>query len=394
MPASVEFFGKIGIFTALGDLAQLVERLLSKQDVRSSTLLVSRKKPQVNPLAWGFLFIRRLHSYLLSMIHWPKVRRLALIFSVLGISTSATPSPDWGVYKDIWGEWNYPMQLQNCIHQLGYEPHFILFFRDLRMPFPKQALSADTNILFIASLELHLWSKKKGNYLNRIIQGDFDNFFRAWAKDAAIYGRPIGLRFGFEMNGNWFGWGKQPEAFKTAWMHVHKIFAEEKATKVIWIFAPNVLFGSQNFKSDILPYYPGDSLVDWVALDGYNFGDQQDAYHHWQEYDSVFTPSLKAISFFHKPILISEIGCADDSRKFLWMQDFLKKVEKEKNLLGFIYFNYDKRSEGEPNWALDSDPKTFRIFQDWIQSKPESKSQIKPMPQPKSQFKPLAPLAH
>ena len=200
------------------------------------------------------------------MNYWVKVLYFAAIFSAFSISPSAAPPKtkpplNWGIYQDIWGEWNYPIQLRSAIRQLGSEPHFVLFFRDLQMPFPKQALSADTNILFIASLELHHWSERKGDYLNKIIRGEYDKFFHAWVKDAAAYNRPIGLRFGFEMNGNWFGWGKNPEAFKKAWIHVHKIFAAEKATKVIWIFAPNVLFGSQNFKSDIYPYYQCQELI-------------------------------------------------------------------------------------------------------------------------------------
>jgi beta-mannanase len=102
-----------------------------------------------------------------------------------------------------------------------------------------------------------------------------------------------------------------------------------------------------------------------VGLDGYNFGDNHDKYQKWKSYDEVFGPSIDAISRLSKPIMLTEIGCADDSRKAAWMSNFLERVTVDRRIQAFIYFNYDKRKEKEPNWRIDSDPESLKAFQNW-----------------------------
>lgn len=276
--------------------------------------------------------------------------------------------PDWGLYEDIWNPADYNAKLHRCMKEIGHTPKYILCFRDLRRPFPKEALIANPNITFVVSLELHEWENPKAKYLEKIITGKYDAFFLKWAKEAAESKKPFLLRFGFEMQGKWFSWGGQPELFRKAWTHVHTLFKTAGATNALWLFSPNVLFNSMTDEKDIAPYYPGDSLVDYVGLDGYNFGDNHDNYHKWQSYTEVFEHSIVAMAQYSKPLIISEIGCADDARKAAWMNDFLNRVSKDKRVSGFVYFNYDKRSEGEPNWALNSDPNSYRVFKNWLKA--------------------------
>ena len=47
-------------------------------------------------------------------------------------------------------------------------------------------------------------------------------FFRVLGeRDAAASGEPIVLRFGFEMNGDWFSWSQRPAAFKKAYKRAY-----------------------------------------------------------------------------------------------------------------------------------------------------------------------------
>ena len=272
----------------------------------------------------------------------------------------------WGIYQDIWGENRYKRDLEQVARNLEATPSIVLVFRDLKRGVPKKVITSQLETTFIISLELHEWGRKNGTYLEQITGGEYDAFFRTWAKDAAATGRPIWLRFGFEMSGQWFSWSGKPELFRQAWIRVHKIFQEQKATNVKWMFAPNVLYGSQTFTKNILPYYPGDAYVDLLGLDGYNFGDNHSKHHRWETYAEIFEASIAGMKTFPKPLWISEIGCADGPKKSLWLADFLERAEKDGRVEGFVYFNYDKRSEGEPNWALDSDPGTLKVFKDWV----------------------------
>ena len=124
-----------------------------------------------------------------------------------------------------------------------------------------------------------------------ILSGSYDSFIRRYAHDAAAYGKPILLRFAWEENGNWTAWspgvnGNTADSFVAAWRHIHDIFEQEHATNVQWVWAPNVAYvGSVPFSA----IYPGDAYVDWMALDGYNWG-QSIAYHYWTSASQLFRP--------------------------------------------------------------------------------------------------------
>jgi hypothetical protein len=298
---------------------------------------------------------------------------LGLCF-VLG-SRPKGPSPkalDWGVYQIYWRPERFEQNLDRQLGQLGGRCGYALFFRDLsaRRGFPRAPIEIcrARGLTPVVSLELWEWSRHPGRQpggLEAIVAGQHDAFFSAWAADAAAYGHPLILRFGFEMNGDWFAWGNQPDRFKQAWRRVHRIFRDRKATNVQWMFSPNILSPDKNPDEHLLPYYPGHDVVDLIGLDGYNFGDGHDQWHTWTPYRDVFERTIRAAQAWPKPLMISEVGCADDPRKPVWLQDFLATVSADRRVSGFIYFNHDKRREGEPNWRIDSDPESLSVFQAW-----------------------------
>jgi beta-mannanase len=106
-----------------------------------------------------------------------------------------------------------------------------------------------------------------------IIAGTYDSYITGWATAAAAWGKPCYLRFAHEMNGNWYPWaeavnGNTAGQYATAWQHVRDIFTAAGATNVKWIWAPNVLYSGSTALAGL---YPGDSYVDVVGVDGYNY---------------------------------------------------------------------------------------------------------------------------
>jgi beta-mannanase len=276
----------------------------------------------------------------------------------------------WGVYQIYWQPLQFEQQLDEQLASLGGQCKYTLFFRDLspKRGFPKSAVEIcrQRGLTPVISFELWEWSRhRQDGGLQEIEEGKLDAFFAKWAREAAAYGHPVILRFGFEMNGDWFAWGRQPERFKKVWRHVHAIVRANRADNISWMFAPNVLSPGQDPKEHLYPYYPGDDVVDWVGLDGYNFGDHHDKWHAWSTYQKIFEPTIRAAQAWGKPLLISEVGCADDGRKAEWMKNFLQTVSADDRIRAFIYFNYDKRRGGEPNWRIGSDPKTLEVFRGW-----------------------------
>jgi mannan endo-1,4-beta-mannosidase len=91
------------------------------------------------------------------------------------------------------------------------------------------------------------------------------------------------------MNGNWEKWSPanngstpDPAAFVAAWRHVHDLFVQNGATNVVWVWCPNatdVPNATSAPWNHWTNYYPGDTYVDWVGIDGYNWGNTTAASH-------------------------------------------------------------------------------------------------------------------
>lgn len=288
----------------------------------------------------------------------------------------ASPPKTWGVYQILWQVSQFQSGLDAQIDLLGDSPDYVLFFRDLsqRRGFPVRPAQVvfERGAVPIISLELELWGRGGAgpDVLQRIVDGDFDDFFRRFAQQAVRYvpeGQRAILRFGFEMNGDWFDWGAQPEAFVKAWRHAHGVVAPIAGDRVEWMWSPNIIWGDRTPEKDLFPYYPGDAYVDHIALDGYNFGDSHSQWHRWQSFEEIFERSIAALhAKYQRPIFIAEVGCADDPRKAQWLADFFKRVLADPRVSGWTYFNYDKRREGEPNWRLDSDPESLAVARSYL----------------------------
>ena len=111
-------------------------------------------------------------------------------------------------------------------------------------------------------------------------------------------GVPVLLRFAHEMNGSWYAWSQQPEAYVAVFRQLAKaVHAGAPATAMLW--APNYGGGypfrggrymAQEGSADharldtngdgalgrsddpYAPYYPGDDAVDWVGMSLYHWG--------------------------------------------------------------------------------------------------------------------------
>lgn len=286
---------------------------------------------------------------------------------------------EWGFYQMLTRRADWGSQIDTEVARLGGSPRFVLFFRDMspRRGFPSEAvrIAADRGMTPVISLEPQEWGYRGvGGYLQAIAKGEYDDYLKAWAEGARDSGVSLFLRFGFEMNGDWFSWGEQPEAFKAAWRRMHRIFSDVGAGNVKWMFSPNIIWAERTVEKDLEPYWPGGDVVDAIGLDGYNFGDHHDQWHVWQSFDEVYARTLDAVEDWGKPVYLSEIGTADDPRKADWISDFLGKVSADRRVHGFIYFQHFNPRKGEPNWRLDSDPETLKRFRAWSTQLEENES--------------------
>ncbi len=146
-----------------------------------------------------------------------------------------------------------------------------------------------------------------------VAAGAHDAYVRSWAAGMRELGVPVLLRLDHEMNGSWYAWspgvnGNTAADFVAMWRHLHAVFREEGAADVGWVWSPNVVYPGSG---PLLECYPGDDVVDWIGLDGYNWGDD-DAGHRWQSFGEVFAPTYRALEALpNKPMMIAETGCVE-----------------------------------------------------------------------------------
>ncbi|MFW6254740.1 MAG: glycoside hydrolase family 26 protein [Chitinivibrionales bacterium] len=265
----------------------------------------------------------------------------------------------------------YESSLTAEIERFGVKPGFSLWYMGLDRPFPLEIalVNRKHRVRLVISHDIRhgdFGPAHNQRLLADIALGRWDGYFRQFARDARSVRRDIYYRFGYEMNGGWFPWGRKPEAFVAAWRRVHRIFQEEKADNVKWVFSPNVLWGKHTLDEHIHAYYPGNRYVDIVGLDGYNFGDDFDEWHSWRSFRDLFEESLQGISIYGKPIWIAEVGCVADRRRAVWITEMLAWLDENPCVEAFFWF--DENKTGEPDFSLAGDPETLPLLQSWLGS--------------------------
>jgi len=205
------------------------------------------------------------------------------------------------------------------------------------------------------------------NTLEAISNGDYDEYITDFAQDAKSWGNPVYLRFAHEMNGNWYGWdgyhngeASGPAKYIAAWRHVYNIFSQEAVSNVSWVWSPNHKSVPDESWNEAEDYYPGDDYVDWIAIDGYNWGQG-----NWESFDQIFSSAYSTFSAYDKPLMIGEFACATDEvqSKTEWITDALSQIQNNyQQIRIFVWFSMKK----ERDWQVNSSSSSLNAFKNAI----------------------------
>ncbi len=169
------------------------------------------------------------------------------------------------------------------------------------------------------------------------------------------------VRFAHEMNGSWIPWRSPPGAFRDAWRRLRDIFAAAGADSVEWVWSPHVRgLRASRFE----PFFPGHDAVDWVALDGYNWGRSQ-RLSRWRSFDAIFAESYARITTLASgtPLMLAEIGCAEEGGdKAAWIRDAFGSAipERYPAVRAVIWFNANP--PGHADWRVESSPASLEAW--------------------------------
>lgn len=287
---------------------------------------------------------------------------ISLLLSVVPVSLepstvhAQTPGPDIGAFLPLEDEynpspWGFAQFQTNTQHHLDV----FLWYQAIGEGLNTSALLPAAQNGSQIQLAWLPWDPGAPDLVNQpaykltnITNGNFDSDIHRWANDIKQFGYPVLFRPMGEMNGNWTSWscgnavadvppvnGNSPADYVAAYHHVHDIFVADSVTNVEWVWAPNrdgAANGAQG--TDVAQYtfdtyYPGDSYVDYIGIDGYNWGNEF-SWSNWQDLSQIFGPSYDV--FVHstlnsspKPkIMIAEMSSTEEgaptgTSKASWM---------------------------------------------------------------------------
>jgi len=245
------------------------------------------------------------------------------------------------------------------------------------------------------------WSAPNPNDI--IANGGYDKYLAYFGKRIktflagpdGVYGndddRRVYIRFAPQPNGNWFPWSpycawscevngqkiKQSSAsYVNMFRHVvdyldlHMGIRNSTRMQFIWS-VNNVDFQEGSLHN----FYPGDHYVDWIGVDGVNYGNTVPG-NEWSDPEKVYLKVLqnvKNISLSGKPFAVTEFGCVTKPKGVDAKSDWLKtalQLFKEFNVKMIISANGDDKGVfGELNG--DDGYEKFKGFKSWKESMSE-----------------------
>ncbi|HUZ83823.1 MAG TPA: glycosyl hydrolase [Gaiellales bacterium] len=256
---------------------------------------------------------------------------------VVGAASARGHNVSLGVYV---GSNDRLSHLRRYSRMVGRQPVIISTYRPWRLPpFPRSALAPIWRSGAVPLVTWEPWTYRgKPFALRRIAAGSYDTYVRAAARAAAAWGHPIMLRFAQEMNGNWYPWGRghvSAGVYKAAWRHLVRVFRVAGASNVSWVWTPIVNNGG---RYPFAGFYPGDRWVDWVGLDGYNWGNRES----WQWFGEVFESSYRTLAHISsRPMIIAETGSSEfGGSKARWVRRALgRELPRLGRIRALVWFD-------------------------------------------------------
>jgi len=186
-----------------------------------------------------------------------------------------------------------------------------------------------------------------------IARGDQDATIANQADGLKTLTAPVYLSFHHEADlaGN-ASYGTAAE-YVAAWRHYRQVFAARGARNVAFTWIVTTSTFSKPGVTD--SFYPGDDVVDWIALDAFNwFGCLPGQATSWRSLAQITAPFAAWAGRHDKPLMLAEWGSVEDpaqpGRKAGWIRDALALAKSWPQLKAMSYLD----AHGTCPWWIDS----------------------------------------
>ena len=205
-----------------------------------------------------------------------------------------------------------------------------------------------------------------GTKLAPVASGAQDSVIKAAAGKLAAYGKPLLLRWAWEMNGDWFEWcgpnnGNDPGLYVKAYRRIHQIFRDKGADNVAFVWSPNWNSSPNTSSNAMSKYYPGDDYVDWVGVSGYDFYSESPT--------TLFRPVVSAYGR-RKPIIVTETAAIDHGggSKAAWIKKLSAYVRSTPSIGAVVWFDTDVQDDSKHNFRFDTSSDALAAYRSMARS--------------------------
>ncbi|HTW19115.1 MAG TPA: glycosyl hydrolase [Mycobacteriales bacterium] len=222
----------------------------------------------------------------------------------------------WGVYKPPGTGENWQTTFTDLESQVGRPFDIIYRYHDMSNSgssgqFPdkyEQALGQNHYLMFS-------WASRNFSTGAQLLWSDIaDGKYDATVIDPEAarlkaYGKPVFLTFDPEMDGRMAVAGSAAD-YVAAYRHIHDRFAADGVTNVIWVWT---VTGYSAHDAEFNSLYPGNSYVDWIGYDPYNFASCHNT--AWKSFNDTIDPFyqwLESNGYGDKPFMLPEYGTVAD----------------------------------------------------------------------------------
>ncbi len=244
----------------------------------------------------------------------------------------------------------------------------VLWYVHWPEPFPAQDVKKVDENGSLPLITWEPWVSNPSGTLEAIASGIYENYLKDFIQAARDWGKPLFLRVAHEMNGNWYPWDgfhnggdrSAAEKYKRAWLYIYNVRKKLGADNIYLVWCPNNTNQPDASWNRASFYFPGDEYVDWIGMDGYNWG-----YGMWQSFPAVFDGIYQELTALtNKPLMIGEFASAEARGKADWIKDTLYQIKTDyPRIKLFCWFNINK----ERDWRIDSSSSCLAAFKQSLQ---------------------------
>ncbi len=276
----------------------------------------------------------------------------------------------WGAYSPAANVgWNWGAAIDAFEQKAGRKLDIVYRYHDWGTTdngvFPDVHETAQLNDDYIVHLswESRRYSARQNVTWTEIANGSQDAVIHAAAQRVKNAPGKMMISFDHEMDNTAVHGDDGPDAdYVAAYRRIIDLFREGGVTNVVWVWTP---MGWSGTRSRLPGLYPGDSYIDWLGYDPYNFytcnggGWKDPATTFGSHYTWMHEPAQMA---WHgaKPYILAEFSShedpADPNRKGQWMRGVVDALKLYPDIKAVQFFDSRATLASVCNLVVDSTP--------------------------------------